>query len=228
MPFSLIKYFYTRIIYPVIAWYLKKERLYRYKGFNLVISKGIFHPAFFMSTKYLYSFVDRKKLEARKCLELGCGSGLLSLLMLRKGGDVTAVDINERAIENTILNYKRNKIQFKKQLQTIVSDAFGNLNGQKFDFIVINPPYYFAAPANKEEFAWYCGENGEYFKKLFSQLPLHTSINSETYMILAESCDLQRINKIAVENGCCMQLVSKKKILWELNFIYKVLVNEKS
>ena len=47
---------------------------------------------------------------------------------------------------------------------------FDKIEKVNFDYIVINPPYFPKNPKSEKEFAWFCGSDFEYFKKLFSQL----------------------------------------------------------
>jgi hypothetical protein len=49
-----------------------------------------------------------------------------------------------------------------------------------FDIIVINPPYYKKDPGSYSDYAWNCGSNGEYFKKLFTQLRGYSLRNKNT------------------------------------------------
>lgn len=70
-------------------------------------------------------------------LEIGCGTGIVSISVdLESSVDVTAVDISEKAIENTRIN----KEKLNSKIKIINSDLFSNIN-EKFDLIYSNPPY---------------------------------------------------------------------------------------
>ena len=70
-------------------------------------------------------------------LEIGCGTGIVSISVdLESSIDVTAVDISEKAIENTRIN----KEKLNSKIKIIKSDLFSNIN-EKFDLIYSNPPY---------------------------------------------------------------------------------------
>lgn len=43
----------------------------------------------------------------KRVLDIGCGSGVLSVFAAQKSRSVTAVDINPAAIENTLLNCRQ-------------------------------------------------------------------------------------------------------------------------
>ncbi|MFD0694301.1 class I SAM-dependent methyltransferase [Paenibacillus sp. GCM10027628] len=77
--------------------------------------------------------------EDANVLDVGCGYGPIGLsaaLMCPKG-HVTMVDINERAIELSIDNAKRNGISNVTILQ---SDLLEQVQEHKFDVVLTNPP----------------------------------------------------------------------------------------
>jgi len=47
---------------------------------------------------------------------------------------------------------------------------FDRIETKEFDYIIINPPYFPKNPNKEEEFAWFCGNDFQYFKKLFNQI----------------------------------------------------------
>lgn len=218
----VLKYFFTKIIKPLIVVYLKNNTSYYYKGFKLIVLAGVFHPRFFFSTKYLFKFIDKLNLENKNCIEIGCGCGLLSLLMCNKKGTVTAIDINDLAIKNTHLNFENNSAFLKANYSIFKSNLFENVTPQFFDFIVINPPYFFKDAHSINDAAWNCGANGEYFINLFYQLKNFSNSFTKIYIILADNCDIERIKKIALKESFNFTLVESKKIYWEKNYIFKV------
>jgi release factor glutamine methyltransferase len=205
---------------PYVTWYISKARTFGFRGLTMRIEKGVFHPSFFFSTRYLVEILDgfKDQLPGKSLLELGAGSGLLSLLAARYGARVTASDLNKTAVATLIENAAANKLQ----LQCIHSDLFQQIPAQCFDFVLINPPYFKKNPATDADLAWYCGENMEYFRRLFATLRPYLSSNSECLMILAENCDLQGIQAIATSEGFAMNEIQRKKIKWEMNFIFKI------
>ncbi|WP_341760962.1 peptide chain release factor N(5)-glutamine methyltransferase [Candidatus Tisiphia endosymbiont of Thecophora atra] len=74
-------------------------------------------------------------------LELGTGSGciVLSLLLEMPNSNVTATDISNEAIAIASQNAVKHKVS--DRFKIINSNWFENLEKQKFDIIVSNPPY---------------------------------------------------------------------------------------
>jgi len=203
---------------PLLVRYLSKTRVYRYGDIRLEIPPQVFHPGFFFSTKLLLNYIKQFDLLGKNFLEPGCGSGLISIYASKKGANVTATDINRVAVDNLRKNAEHNGVQLK----IILSDLFKNIPQQQFDIIAINPPFYKKQPHTELEYAWYCGENGEYFVELFSSLGNYMHDNSEVLMILFEGCDLEMISNMASRNGFNMHCVYTRKNLLEKDFIYKI------
>lgn len=64
---------------------------------------------------------------------------LFRLQNILKTGEITAVDISKKALNIAKTNAKNNEVQ--DQITFIESDLFNNLNKEKYDIIVSNPPY---------------------------------------------------------------------------------------
>lgn len=201
-----------------VKYYFKKPRSWQYKGLNLTILPSVFFPHFTHSTKMLMDFVEEQDLIGSTFLELGCGTGAVSTLAAKKGAEVTASDINPSAVKNADLNAKANGVQ----LHAVKSDLFDKIAPHLFDCIMINPPYYPKKPQNDAEYAWFCGEDFDYFKRCFAQLHSYMHHNSFVYMILSEDCDLVKIQSLAKEMNLSFHLVKSKKKWGELTVIYQL------
>ncbi|MEZ5084584.1 MAG: methyltransferase [Bacteroidales bacterium] len=211
-----------RFIFPFfrsfVNFYFSKPRNYRYKKIKAVVLPGVFFPHFTISTKLLLQFLETKELEHHTFLELGCGTGIISVLAAKKGARVVASDINPTAIENAKLNATKNSVE----ITTYLSDLFAELPRQQFDFIIINPPYYPKTPKIMAEEAWFCGEHFEYFEKLFLTATNYFHDKSEVLMILSEDCELEKIKTMAAKNGLNMIILVKKKKWGEMNYIFRL------
>ena len=213
-----IKNIVGRTYKPFLEKYLSKKRIYTYGNCKLEIPPEVFHPGFFTSTQFLLQYIKTLAIQDKKFLELGAGSGLISIYASKQKANVTATDINPVAIEYLKINSEKNKAGIK----IILSDVFKNIPEQQFDIIAINPPYYKKDPQTWIDHAWYCGKNGEFFFELFAQLPQYIHKDSEVLMILCEGCDIEMIESMANQNGFKFICEQTKRSLMEKNFIFKI------
>lgn len=190
-----------------VKWFLSRPRTFRHEGLVINVSPGVFHPGFFFSTKILLQYLSNQSLNGKTFLELGCGSGVISIFAAKKGAQVTASDINTKAVKDTTHNALVNGVT----IQVVHSDLFAKID-QRFEWIVINPPYYPAQPKQEEEYAWYCGEAHEYFEMLFGDLQKFTYPESKVLMILSDVCNIEAIFSIARRNGLRFEKILEKNV----------------
>lgn len=215
---GLAKYIMNTTYKPLLVRYLSKTRTYSYKGIHLEVPPGVFHPGFFFSTKLLLHYISKEHLDGKTFLELGAGSGLLSIYAAKKDAVVVASDISPASVKCIEANAEENNVE----ITIIQSDVFKNVPQQGFDFILVNPPYYKRNPSSFSDYGWYCGENGEYFQKLFKDLHNYLNQNSKVLMVLCDGCDLAMIRDIALENSFKMRCAQKKHMIVETNFIFRI------
>lgn len=111
---------------------------YTFKGaaFTFVSDSGLFSMG---HVDYASDILMREMpaLEGR-LLDLGCGYGPIGIVLGKTYGlDVTFADVNERALQYTEENCKRNGFSGA----IVASDCFNGIEGQ-FDSVVLNPPIH--------------------------------------------------------------------------------------
>ncbi len=206
-----------KIIYPILAKYLASERRYRYRDVEVRVPPGVFHPGLFFSTRILLDYLETLPVAGKRVLELGAGSGLIALRCARRGASVTASDISTTAVEAIRANARRNG----RELTVIHSDLFAAIPRQAFDLIVINPPYFPRTPLRESQYAWFCGENFEFYRRLFPEMRGYLHRNSRVLMILSEDCRIDHILSLARENGYEVREVHRRRNWWETNFVFQ-------
>ncbi|MFN3967657.1 methyltransferase [Flavobacterium sp.] len=216
--------FLKKISHPFLKFglnfYYSKPRNFTYNNIKIKVHSDVFPPKLTFSTKILLDFIQELELENKTFLELGCGSGIISLLATKKGAKATASDINQTALDYLVTNAEKNHLK----VEAVYSDLFQNIENHSFDYIIINPPYYPKAAKSIKEQAWFCGENFEYFEKLFHQLPSYLSSETNCFMILSQDCESEKIKAIAIKNAMAFELVLEEKKLVETNYIFKIVV----
>jgi homocysteine S-methyltransferase len=101
---------------------------------ELVVDEGVFVPTqgSFLIWKYLY----REGLGAhQRCLDIGCGTGLLTIALARNGAaHVHAIDIDDAAVKNTLTNAFRNGVA--DRVSGAAQDLYPWVPEERYDLIV--------------------------------------------------------------------------------------------
>jgi release factor glutamine methyltransferase len=210
-------------LWAFYRWYLSKSRFYRYKNLKVVVLPTVFYPGWLGSTKVMVRYLLQLELNNRRVLELGAGSGLISLVAAGKGAIVTATDINPHAVASINESAKINS----QSITLIESDLFNKVPPQDFDYIIINPPYFPKNPTNLREWAFYCGENFDFFKRLFHELLPYLDSGSIVLMVLSETCQIEIIRKHAKHANILMDRVLRSRKLWEWHYIFQLTIFRK-
>ncbi|XP_014205147.1 hemK methyltransferase family member 1 [Copidosoma floridanum] len=130
-----------------------------FRDITLKLEPPIFIPRPETEVLVDYSLKSINNLKNKSCsiLEIGCGSGAISLSLLKSNNDltVTAIDINPHACDLTMQNAKNLKLDLRLSLFNAKMNEDGTINilkndfsnqdfnfmEKKFDFIISNPPY---------------------------------------------------------------------------------------
>jgi tRNA1(Val) A37 N6-methylase TrmN6 len=115
----------------------------------------------------------------RRVLEIGCGTGLISLCCLQAGAaHVVATDVNPAAIHN--VQYNADVLGLSAQLETRLVpldavEAFSVIgDAEQFDLIISNPPWEDDKPISMHDYALY-DEGFVLLRSLLSELDKHLS-----------------------------------------------------
>ena len=207
------------IIYRGIKWYYGKPRTISLKGIELKLYPTVFHPYLYLSTLTFLEYILTLEIEYEQILELGAGSGLISLHLAKyRKSKVVASDINPNAIKGLVENATSNKVNIK----VIQSDLFEKIPFLNFKFILVNPPYTPKHPKTIDEHAFYCGENLEYYDRFFQQAMPRIKNGAVLLMIISEIAPKEAIVQLAKKHQLKMTVVHTAKNQSEQFSIYKI------
>lgn len=102
-------------------------------GMRILVDQGVYQTS--GDSELMAEVVEINK--DQDFLEVGCGTGVVSIAVAKRARHGTGVDINEHAVENSKKNAKTQKIT---NLDFFSSNVFENVEGT-FDVVICNPPY---------------------------------------------------------------------------------------
>lgn len=156
--------------------------------------------------------------QEERFLEMGPGTGLLSIHAAKLGARVTAADVNPHAVECT----KRNAAKNSVRIDTVKSDLFEKVQGN-YDVIVFNPPYLPGATTSTSwiERAWSGGDEGsETAVQFLNDAWKHLSPGGRIFMILSSVGGLMSVLKSARERYDS-EMLEEQHMFFESIYAYR-------
>jgi len=96
--------------------------------------------------------LDRQKIQHAQVLEIAAGSGVLSIAAVRAGAArVVALEANPRARALAGFNIVLNGCEDRIEIRDGSRDVFAPVAGQRFDYVISNPPFLPASPGAQDD-----------------------------------------------------------------------------
>ncbi len=194
----------------------------RLLGFKMVVPPTVFHPRYFFTSKFMAEFLKRQDFEGKRLLDLGCGSGILSLVAASRGANVTSIDINPFAVAATRTNAQLNSLT--EQISAREGDLFDSLDllEGSFDCIISNPPYYPGDPLTMSERAFKGGSKNEYMSRLASALPWLLHPEGSFLVVLSSDVDARPLLGPFEATGFSVRTLATKELTFETLAIVQI------
>lgn len=173
----------------------------------------------YKSSELIAKFVDgMKDLDGKHVLDMGCGSGIVSIFAINRGAACLAVDKNPASVECTNENAAINELS--RKINAVQSDLFQNIDKQeKFDIIFFNPPYYEKEPLNDFELAFNAGSDYRVLREFAVESKKYLKENGKIYLIISSDLGLRVVEKMFLDSGYSFNLLQMKKGLFETFYI---------
>lgn len=123
-----------------VRWSSLDSLLFAHSAYPTLEADSVFFgPDTYRFAQLLHRHFEANGKPMRRAVDIGCGAGPGAILVARAypGAEVTAVDINPRALDFTRANARLAGVE---HLQIRHSNLLDEVNGE-FDLIVANPPY---------------------------------------------------------------------------------------
>ena len=127
-----------------------------------------------------------------RILEIGCGSGVVSIHCAKNGCSVTSVDVNPSAVECTKENAQLNGVG----IDVRESDLFQNVP-ERFDTIIFNLPYLPVIDEGELAKAWSGGEDGMGpLPRLMTESKDHLYDNGRVVIVVSSLMDQDKLDAL--------------------------------
>ncbi|PHH92008.1 hypothetical protein CDD83_9376 [Cordyceps sp. RAO-2017] len=174
--------------------------------FQVYIHPSVYSPKYFPETLWYGTHLP-SIVRGASFLEIGIGSGLISLHLAASGSEVSGVDINPNAVDVTRKSFKTNG----RTGNFYVSDIFDNVSGT-FDFIFWNHPWQFDASVTQELKSEKTFDEGyRLLKRFISQAKDFLNPGGSILLGTSAYADLDAMASICEANGYSHDVIQKGK-----------------
>ncbi len=215
---KLLRFAYYFIIKYVIKMLERalRNKIIHVRGMRILCLPEVFPPVFTISTELFLDVLDKIIRPNMHVLEIGSGSGVISIYASRKKAFVCAVDVCKNAVIATKINAKLNKVN----LNVRQSDLFENVRG-KFDLIIFNPPFFPVEPKSAFERTIFSGSEYKVILQFLFHARKYLKRNGFILMCLTSAIDEGFILQFA-KKFYNVSLIKQKSILIERISLYKL------
>jgi release factor glutamine methyltransferase len=193
-------------------------------GLSLTIPETIYDPAedsFLLAEKAVI-------LPNEKVLEIGCGSGYVSLYLSKKQplAEFFCADINYYAAKTSLINAAKNRIN----LSVINCDLFSAMQPKRspdlFDIILFNAPYLPVTEEGSLESAWAGGKDGlEIITRFLKSLSLYLKASGKGYLITSSYTNQEKLETVIKKANLSFKKIAYLTIESETIYLHSLIID---
>jgi HemK-related putative methylase len=215
-----------RLIGKVMAFGYRLAGKHRYDDFRLerirdlrfLVTPSVFNPKLPRTGEFLSSLLDSNLIgRADEVLDMGTGSGVGALFAAMYARRVVAVDINPAAVRcagiNALINGMEGKIDVRH------GDLFGPVQGEKFDLILLNPPFLRGTPTDDRDRAWRSSDVAERFAE---GLRGHLKPHGSALVLLSTFGNGEHFLHAFCEQGLGVSVFAERRFINERLTVFRV------
>lgn len=157
-------------------------------GLSIASDRNVYPPS--EDSELLIDALDVRRGE--RVLEIGCGSGVVSIHCALAGAEVVCGDVNPRAVALTRMNAAANGAV----LEAVETDVYSNVEG-RFDLILFNLPYLPVEEGEGLARAWSGGPDGlGPLPRLLDGAPKHLLPGGRVVVVTSSLMDRKGLREI--------------------------------
>lgn len=180
-----------------------------FMGEKFIVNKNVLIPRDETEILVTKAIEIALKTNSKKILDIGTGSGCIACSIAKAiDGLILGIDVSKEALD--VANKNAERLILNKRVSFKESDLFSNLEGEKFDIIVSNPPYIppqEKANIQKEvlkepDLALYTKDNKglEFYEKITQNAPKY--LNKNGYILFEIGINQSEdVKNLLIKNG---------------------------
>ncbi|KAJ2968429.1 hypothetical protein NQ176_g9185 [Zarea fungicola] len=175
----------------------------RIGNFGVYLHPSVLSPKYFPETVWFGENLP-SIIQGKSVLEVGLGSGLVSLHLAASGSVVAGVDINPKAVEISKMNFESNN----QVGEIVLSNLFENVT-KKYDFIFWNHPWAWDASmqADDEKLEMFLDEGYVALNRFIAEAKSYLNEGGSVLLGTVPYANLSAIEEISTAHGYTQEIV---------------------
>ena len=215
---------------PFLLPRVRKPALERIDGVTLLCLPDVLNPVVFRSGELLARTVATSVLakpplaessaaepSTHRALDMGTGTGVGAVFLARRGWRVAAVDLNPEAVRCARINALLNRLEDRIEVRQ--GDLFGPVEGERFDLILFNPPFFRGEPKGLFDLAW---RSPDVMERFAAGLPDALTEEGRALILLSTDGDPEGMLKALGTQGLKVEPAVRRDFGNEVMTIYAV------
>lgn len=175
----------------------------------ILVLPEVFNPTLFHTSMALIEQLDSVPVRpGMAVLDMGTGSGVGAIAAARRGARVVAVDISPEAVRCARINALLNRVEDSVEVRC--GDLFEPVQGERFDLVLFNPPFYAGTPRALWEHAW---RSEDVLDRFARELPAVLSPSGRALLIVSSTT--VGLNEVLARRPLRSQLLWKRDMIHE-------------
>lgn len=187
-------------------------------GRPILVIPEVFNPKLFRTGEFLAQVLAGYPIPSEATvLDMGTGSGIGAVIAALRARRVVAVDINPAAVRCARINALLNQVEDRVEVRQ--GDLFAPVQGERFDVVLFNPPYFRGHPRDALDQAFYATDVAERFA---AGLRDHLNADGCALVLLSTDGDAASFLRAFQVNGLAIDPVTERDLGNEVLTVYRV------
>jgi release factor glutamine methyltransferase len=219
---SVLRPFWKRLL----QWKYRLFQRHRYDrlvleevaGKEFVVLPQVFNPKLFRTGEFMAETIREQRIPASAAvLDMGTGSGVGAVFAAEFARRVVAVDINPAAARcariNVLLNGAEEGVEVRQ------GDLWEPVQGERFDVVLFNPPYFRGEPSDALDHAW---RSNNVVERFAAGLRGHVTPGGYALVVLSSDGDLAAFLHAFCDNDLRVEIVASRDLRNETLTLYRL------
>ena len=187
-------------------------------GLSIVVLPGVFNPKLFWTGEFLARTLDERLIPSgASVLDMGTGSGIGAVAAAQWAHRVVGVDINPAAVRCARINLLLHQVEDRVEIRQ--GDLFAPVEGERFDRVLFNPPYFSGVPQSPLEHAFLGSDVAQRFA---GGLRDHLRPGGYALVLLSSNGDAAAFLDAFHAAGFSAEQMAERRLVGETLVIYHV------